>query len=112
MKELASHYNSADVFVNFSREESFGKVSAEALACGTPIITNKYTANPELVGEKCGYIVENTKETFEAVKLIKENKKTFYSLNCRKFAENNFDKEKNTLQYLKLYKKLTEVNKA
>lgn len=112
MKELALHYNSADVFINFSREESFGKVSAEALACGTPIITNKYTANPELVGEKCGYIVENTKEAFEAVNLIKKNKKTFYSANCRRFAENNFDKEKNTLKYLKLYEKLTEVYKA
>ena len=107
VQELALYYNMASVFINFSREESFGKVSAEALACGTPVITNKYTANPELIGEKCGYIVENTKEAFEAVNLIKKNKKAFYSAYCRSFAENNFDKEKNMLKYLKLYKKLT-----
>ena len=74
-KELSLYYNMASVFINFSREESFGKVSAEALACGTPIITNNYTANPELVGEKCGYIVENVNEALEAVNLIKKKQK-------------------------------------
>lgn len=111
-KELSLYYNMASVFINFSREESFGKVSAEALACGTPIITNNYTANPELVGEKCGYIVENVNEALEAVNLIKKNKKTFYSTHCRRFAKNNFDKEKNMSKYLKLYKKLIALNIA
>ena len=36
--ELAELYSSADVFITFSLEETFGKVSAEALSCGTPVI--------------------------------------------------------------------------
>lgn len=47
LRELAEHYSMADVFLNPSVQETFGKVSAEALACGTPIIANNATANPE-----------------------------------------------------------------
>ena len=56
--ELAELYSSADVFITFSLEETFGKVSAEALSCGTPVICYNSTANPEIVGEGCGYVCE------------------------------------------------------
>lgn len=58
-KQLVEYYSLADVFVNTSREETFGLVSLEALACGTPVITNRCTANPELVFSDCGEIVEH-----------------------------------------------------
>ena len=56
---LSTYYNAADVFLQFSQQETFGKVVAEALACGTPVITNKYTANPELVDDSCGMILSS-----------------------------------------------------
>ncbi len=37
-EELAEIYSAAEVFVNPSREETFGMVTAEALACGTPAV--------------------------------------------------------------------------
>ena len=57
--ELVTYYNQADVLLNLSQAESFGKVTIEALACGTPVICYDNTAAPELVGEGCGYIIEN-----------------------------------------------------
>ena len=39
-------------------EESFGKVTAEALSCGVPVIVPDTTANPELVTEGSGYVFE------------------------------------------------------
>ncbi len=57
--KLAEFYAAADLFLNASKEESFGLVSLEALACGTPVITNTFTANPELVDESCGIVVED-----------------------------------------------------
>ena len=36
--ELAHLYSLANVFVNMSLEETFGLVTAEAMACGTPVI--------------------------------------------------------------------------
>lgn len=47
--ELSEYYSIADVFLNCSIQETFGKVTAEALACGTPAIVNNATANPEIV---------------------------------------------------------------
>jgi len=49
--ELPSHYQAADVFVLPTRElEGFGLVTAEALACGTPVLGTRVGATPELLG--------------------------------------------------------------
>lgn len=56
--ELASYYSSADVYVHLSREDSFGKVIVEAMACGTPVIVYNSTACPELVGRGCGFVAD------------------------------------------------------
>lgn len=106
--ELVQIYNMADMFLNLSLEESFGKVSAEALSCGVPIVTTNTTANPELVGENCGYILDNrdTDTILKYINTIKENKKEFYSNCARKFAEENFDKEKNLKKYLDIFEEL------
>ena len=94
--ELASMYSTVDVYVHLSREDTFGKVVAEAMACGTPAIVYNTTALPELIGENCGYIVEcgNMLSLFKAICLIKSSKKESYSKNCRLFVKENFEKNK------------------
>lgn len=47
--ELARLYSNADVYVHLSREDTFGKVIVEALACGTPVVTYRSTVYPEIV---------------------------------------------------------------
>jgi len=71
--ELARIYSAADIFLNASVEETFGLVSLEALACGTPVITNKNSANPELINSKCGMIVEDitTQSFIDAINKMK-----------------------------------------
>jgi len=98
----------ADVFVNLSLEETFGKVTAEALACGTPVIVFNSTANPELVGKGCGYIVHtnSTPEVMKKVLNIKINGKKTYSQNCIDFAKNNFNMQDRIFDYVQLYKKI------
>ena len=106
--QLVEIYNAADVFVQASKEETFGKVVAESLACGTPVVTNTSTANPELVNERCGIVVEDftAENVYAAVKKIFLQGKGAYTESCVKFAENNFDNKKNFGQYLELYKKM------
>lgn len=48
-EELASIYTVATVFVNPSREETFGLTTVEAIACGTPVIVYKGTACEEII---------------------------------------------------------------
>ncbi len=108
MEELVSLYDMADVFVTLSLEETFGKVSAEALACGTPVICFDSTANKELVGEGCGQVLDIKDKTslHKAIETICDNGKEKYTNNCRLFAEKNFGKEERIKEYLKLFGEL------
>ncbi len=49
LSELCALYNLADVYINASYEESFGLTTAEALACGTPVIGNNNTGTKEIL---------------------------------------------------------------
>lgn len=106
--ELARWYSAADVLVNLSPEESFGKVAAEALACGTPIVCLDSTANPELAGAGCGTAVAGTdpEEILCAVRGIVRNGKSAYSEACRGFALENFGMKENIAKVCDVYKRL------
>lgn len=56
--ELAKLYTTADLFVNPSREETFGLTTVEAMACGTDVIVLAGTACEEIVRDKGGIIVQ------------------------------------------------------
>jgi len=107
LDELVEYYSMADVFVNFSKEETFGKVAAEALACGTPVITNQYTANPELVVDGCGYVINDCSldDTRSAIITICNDGKAHYTEKCFSFSK-SFEKEKIISEYLNLYKEI------
>lgn len=110
-EELAQYYSLANVLFNFSIQETFGKVSAEALACGTPLIVNNTTANPELPGD-CGYFVENN-NTNQIICAIRQLQKEDYSIlrkKCVDRANSLFEKNKNLGQYIELFNELTSKN--
>ena len=108
VEELAQYYSMADVLFNFSIQETFGKVAAEALACGTPLIVNNATANPEIPG-LCGCAVENNNvaQVVEAVKAIRAKGKNYYQQQCVERANALFEKDKNIEQYIQLFHELT-----
>lgn len=109
VEELADYYSLADVFIQPSLEETFGKVSAEALSCGTPVVCFNSTANPELVGEGCGEVAKSgdIDDMFLKIKNILEKDKDIYSDNCRNFAINHFNKQNNLEKYLNLFKQIS-----
>ena len=108
---LARIYSLADVFCNLSEAESFGKTTAEALACGTPIVVYNTTACPELVGDGCGYVcnLNDYEDVFKKIMMIKKTGKRLFSDNCLKYARNSFSKD-NILQFLSIYKSLINKN--
>ena len=57
-RELAQIYTAADVFLNPSKEETFGLTTVEALACGTYPVVYKGTACEEIVALYGGSAVE------------------------------------------------------
>ena len=106
--ELVQYYSMADVFLNFSLEETFGKVSAEALACGTPVISNNSTANSEIVGEGCGYVLDNINidNVMNALFIVRNKGKRYYSENCISFVRANFVKNERIHDHINVYQEL------
>lgn len=109
-KLLADYYAMADAFVTPSVQETFGKTTAEALSCGTPVVAYRSLAAPELIGEdeECGFIVdENNPELYvDKLKTIEKIGKKGFETSCRARAEKNFDIEKNTEEYIALYESI------
>ena len=106
--QLIEYYNKADVFFNPSTRETFGKVTAEALACGLPVVAYNATATPELVGSGCGYIVtvgdiDAAKDAVE--KVLKD--KTM-AKRAREYAVRTFDKSKLVDEYIEVYQALID----
>lgn len=107
---LAQWYSIADVYINFSIEETFGLVVAEAMACGTPAIVMNRTACPEVVDSDTGFVLEplDIDAVRNAIKTIKLKGKKMYFAKCNERIRRLFDQELMQRGYYELYKKLEE----
>lgn len=103
--ELAELYSAADLFVNPSRMETFGKVTAEALACGTPVAAYDNTGTAELITPKVGTLAEdgNINHLVTAVQTMLAYPKSKYSNACRSWALKNFEKKALLTETLQFY---------
>lgn len=107
-RELAEIYTAADVFANPTREEVFGLVNVEALACGTPGVTFDAGGSPECYDETCGSVVpcdDIDAMEKEIIRICED--KPFSTDDCIKYAK-NFDVRKKYREYLKLYGEIDE----
>lgn len=103
VQQLVELYNEADVLINPTYADTFPTVNLEALACGTPVITYLTGGSPEAVDEKTGVVVEqgSTMGFVNAILYMYEN--PLSSEDCRKRAEEYFDKNKCFGEYIHLY---------
>lgn len=137
VNKLAEQYGQADALLHLSYQETFGKVVAEALACGTPAIVYNITALPELIGSGCGAVVEkgdwkaagealdellsgmiNTEDTFDKPPLTEKKTDAITDTasnaseianTCRKYAISHFDKTTLIKQWIELYKAVSNL---
>lgn len=106
--ELVEYYSMADVYVHLSPEETFGKVIAEALSCGTPAIVLNSTACPEIVGDECGIILNeyHPSAVLKAIMTISEKGKSFYSTNAVNRVGQKFNAKLIIEEFTTLYKQM------
>lgn len=104
-KELAEWYSVTDVFFNPSIEETFGLVTAEAMACGAPVIVYNTTASPELVKDTKNYIVEpnNLGKVIDCINDIKDIGRHYYEADNIQRVKLQYNQEKQYEKYIKLY---------
>ena len=55
-EDMPALYRSADVFLHLSRDESFGNVFVEAMACGTPVVAYDLPLTRWILGDQ-GFLV-------------------------------------------------------
>jgi putative colanic acid biosynthesis glycosyltransferase len=112
--QLAYYYSAADVFFDPSTIDTFGKVVAESLACGTPVVVYDNWALPELVGPNCGFVVppHDIGAAVGAITKIISNGKGHFSKECRSFVETNFNYETNADRTLQIYKDSIKKDQA
>ena len=93
VNEMAKYYSCADIFLNPSKQETFGKTTAEALACGTPVVAYNSTAFKELIDSSRGALAEygNQIDYLEKVKEVMKKGRKYYSCAARRFAEEHFN---------------------
>lgn len=106
IEDLAEWYSIADVCANPSVEETFGLVTVEAMACGTPVVVYNSTASPELVDNKVGLIADkdNIEDFIQKIQQIISYDKDKYEEECRRRVELNFDKTNFLRNVINVYK--------
>lgn len=75
--EMASFYNSIDIFVNPTKSDNFPTTHLESIACGTPVITYNVGGASEAIREGInGFAVEfgNVDEIINKIKVITKSK--------------------------------------
>lgn len=109
--QLADYYSAADVFFNPSLQETFGKVTAESLACGTPVVGYGVTATVELIQPGCGYLIKphDIDDAVDKISCIKSKGKSTFSTNCRNFAISTFNKDVLIEDNVRVYQQLIDA---
>ena len=93
----------AAMIVPIEWDEPFGIVFAEALACGTPVISSPRGALPEIVRQGIdGYLINNLTEVCNAVVNLDKIDRS----NCRQRVEEQFSASVIVDRYEKLYAQL------
>lgn len=105
-KELYNYYNTADIFCIPSQyEEGFGRVAAEAVACGLPVIGSNRGGIIEALDNTVSMLMEPSVKNLEsAILQLHSDKQLYVKLreNCRAYAKRNFS-ENNALGIINSY---------
>lgn len=108
IEELVGYYSLANVFLQLSPEETFGKVVAEAMSCGTPVVAVDSTANSELISDENGYVcaVGDVVDIKKKIDLLSTTSWGTCWTVCREYAQSEFGMQDQMEKYIALYNDL------
>ncbi len=113
-EELTAAYTRANVFVSFSKAETFGLTIIEAMACGTPAVVYNNSAPPYHITNSTGFVVPDGdyKKAYFCIKKIRKNKTNVYSVNCVRHVQVHYDVRDSYQKYVNLYNELLTLTRC
>ena len=108
-EELAQHYSAAQIAVVPSLYEGFGIPAAEAMACGTPVISTTGGALPEVVGDAGILVPPGSADALAAaIRQLLPDKQTQQRMSeaGRKRVEEKFNWEQAARKTLEIYQEV------
>lgn len=111
-KEVAEIMQQSDVFVFFTRHETFGCVIIEANACGLPVIVSDLEVTRELISEDVNGVFvesENVKDLSDKILLMINSHQKFDPLAISLQTRNKFNYERIGLQFLDWFTSITKT---
>lgn len=109
IKELVEWYTAADVFVNPTLGDNYPTVNLEAMACGTPVVTNNTGGSGEIAANEAGRIVYS-KSADEFVQKIKECYEAQIPQDRIMAKAHEFDSRKCYEKYIEIYKEIIRTS--
>lgn len=104
--EIIDYYNSSDMFIMTSYDESFGIPIIEAMAAGLPVLTtNLGVAKDAIKDKENGFILRNKKEASEIVERL------YKDVKLRKKIGDEARKEAKKFDWKKIVKKIENIYK-
>lgn len=107
--QIFNEFRDADVVVNFGQFETFGLVTLESLATGTPVVVADSGASPEIVDNTCGRVVSPVPNVIaSAIADVLMNDEPELFRQCRQRAE-QYSWSKTIDSFGNLYFQLSEL---
>jgi L-malate glycosyltransferase len=109
--DLQKFYSELDTFVLASRDETFGVVIVEAMACGLPVIATDCGGPAEIISEETGVLVEkeNPEKLAEAIRYMAVNLHRYNPGKIRKFALDKYGYDAFNRRMSELYRILVKA---
>jgi L-malate glycosyltransferase len=110
-EKVADYHNMIDIFVNVSRNESFGVSVIEASACEKPVVVSNVGGLPYVViNNVTGFIVnvDDSSDTARAIETLINDSALRLKMGAegRQFVEKEFELNKNTDDLIGIYEEL------
>jgi len=107
-EQIANYLQSSDVYLQFSNYETFGIVPAEALCCGSPVISTQVGFLQDYEEEQIGHFVKIGDEKALLEKMLKIKQLNFNAKKASEFFSQQFSEGNVAQQFSNIYSEVLQ----